>query len=151
MAALFPNSPYIFTDLIHLTSRFYFHFWIDLSLILLCAITGLVLGFVSLFLMQTVVTRMLGRTASWLFIGAVAGLSGFGIYLGRFLRYNSWDVVFKPREVYHGIGRWAADPLANPNTLAFPALFAMFLFVTYLMLFALTRLQEAQPLAPSKG
>jgi uncharacterized membrane protein len=147
----FPNSPYIFTDLIHLTSRFYMHFWVDLSLILLCAITGLVLGFVSLFLMQTVVTRMLGRAASWCFIGAVAALSGFGIYLGRFLRFNSWDVLFKPRELYHGIGRWVADPSASPNSLAFPALFAMFLFLSYLMLYALTRLQEAQPMPATKS
>jgi uncharacterized membrane protein len=147
----FPNAPYIFTDLIHLTTRFYPNFWVDLSLILLCAITGLVLGFVSLFLMQTVVIRMWGRAASWFFIGGVAALSGFGIYLGRFLRFNSWDVMFKPRQLYHGIGHWAADPLASPNSLAFPALFAMFVFVTYLMLYALTHLQEAQPVAVVKS
>ena len=44
-------------------------------------------------------------------------------------------------ELYHGIGRWAADPLAHPNSVAFPVLFAIFLFVTYLMLYALTRLE----------
>ena len=80
----YPNAPYIFTDLIHLTKGFYPYFWVDLSLILLCALTGLVLGFVSLYLMQSVVERMLGRAASWLFVAAVAGLTGFGIYLGRF-------------------------------------------------------------------
>lgn len=142
----FPNAPYIFTDLIHLTTRFYPHFWVDLSLILLCALTGLVLGFVSLYLMQSVVTRMLGRAASWLFIAAVAALSGFGIYLGRFMRFNSWDILFKPRQVYHGIGAWVADPLANSTSLAFPALFGTFLFITYLMLYALTRLRPAQPM-----
>src|SRR5215468_5243308 len=56
----FPNAPYIFTDLIHLTNQFYRHFWIDLTLILLFAVIGLILGFVSLFLMQGVVQRMLG-------------------------------------------------------------------------------------------
>jgi uncharacterized membrane protein len=147
----FPNAPYIFTDLIHLTTRFYPHFWVDLMLILLCALTGLVLGFVSLYLMQSVVTRMLGRTASWLFIGAVAALSGFGIYLGRFMRFNSWDVLFKPRQIAHGIGHWVADPMANPTSLAFPALFATFLFVTYLMLYALTHLQEAQAAAVAEA
>jgi len=142
----FPNAPYIFTDLIHLTTRFYPYFWVDLSLILLCALTGLVLGFVSLYLMQSVVRQMLGRAASWLFIVAVAGLTGFGIYLGRFLRFNSWDVLFKPRQVYHGIGNWVADPLANSTSLAFPILFGTFVFVTYLMLYALTHLQPAQPI-----
>jgi len=140
----FPNSPYIFTDLIHLTTRAYYHFWVDLSLFLICATTGLVLGFVSLFLMQSVVTRMFGRTASWLFIGGIAALSGFGIYLGRFLRFNSWDLFLKPRALYNGIGSWATDPQATPASLAFPALFAMFLFITYLMLYALTHLQESR-------
>jgi uncharacterized membrane protein len=139
----FPNAPYIFTDLIHLTSRFYSNFWVDLSLILLTALTGLVLGFVSLYLMQSVVERILGRAASWLFIAAVAALSGFGIYVGRFMRFNSWDVLFKPRELYHGIGNWVSDPLANSASLAFPLLFGTFVFITYLMLYALTHLQPA--------
>jgi uncharacterized membrane protein len=141
----FPNAPYIFTDLIHLTKRFYPYFWVDLSLILLCALTGLVLGFVSLYLMQSVVERMIGRAASWLFVAAVAALTGFGIYLGRFLRFNSWDVVFKPWQVYQGIGNWVADPMANSTSLAFPLLFGAFVFITYLMLYALTHLQPAPP------
>jgi uncharacterized membrane protein len=140
----FPNAPYIFTDIIHLSTHRYTHFWIDLILVLLCALTGLVLGFVSLFLMQNMVKRMFGPAASWLFIAAVAGLSGFGIYLGRFLRFNSWDVVFKPLALYRGIGNWATDPLSHPTSLAFPALFATFLFLAYLMLYALTHLQHPQ-------
>jgi uncharacterized membrane protein len=140
----FPNAPYIFTDLIHLTSRFYPHFWIDLVLILLCAFTGLVLGFVSLYLMQSVVARRFGAVASWAFIAGVAALAGFGICLGRFLRFNSWDVVFKPVKLYHGIGNLVGDPLGHPGAYAFPALFAAFLFVTYVMLYALTRLQPAR-------
>lgn len=141
----FPNSPYILTDLIHLPARFYGHFWVDLVLILLSALTGLVLGFVSLFLMQAVVRRMLGRTASWVFIAAVTGLSGFGIYLGRFLRFNSWDIVLKPFELYQTIISFAADPLSHPHSLAFSALFAVFLFIAYLMLYGLTHLQSALP------
>jgi uncharacterized membrane protein len=141
----FPNSQYIFTDLIHLTTRFYSHFWVDLSLILLCALTGLVLGFVSLYLMQSVVEHLFGRAASWLFIIVVASLSGFGIYLGRFMRFNSWDVVTRPVQLYHGIGGWVADPLANPSSLAFPVLFGAFLFLSYVMLYALTHLRPAQP------
>src|SRR5204862_669086 len=120
----FPNAPYIFTDLIHLTTGFYNHFWVDMVLILLCALIGLVLGFVSLYLMQSVVTRMVGRAASWLFIAAVAGLGSFGIYLGRFLRFNSWDIVFKPVDLYHGIGRWAADRLASSSSWVFAVWFA---------------------------
>ncbi|HPC62625.1 MAG TPA: DUF1361 domain-containing protein [Verrucomicrobiota bacterium] len=141
----FPNAPYILTDVIHLTARFSRHFWVDLVLILLCAFTGLVLGFVSLYLMQSVVARVFGRVVSWLFIGVVAALSGFGVYLGRFLRFNSWDVIVKPKALWQGIGNWAADPFAHSTSYAFPLLFAIFLFVAYVMLYALTHLQQLQP------
>src|ERR1039458_8263361 len=92
---------------------------------------------------KAVVEDIFGRAASWLFIAAVAALSGFGIYLGRFLRFNSWDVVFKPWQVYHGIGNWVSSPLTNSNSLSFPLLFGTFVFITYLMLYALTHLQPA--------
>jgi uncharacterized membrane protein len=145
----FPNAPYIFTDVVHLTTYFYSHFWVDLILILLCALTGLVLGFVSLFLMQGVVRRIFGDMASWLFIGVVAGLSGFGIYLGRMLRFNSWDIIWKPVALSRGIGHWATHPLAHPTSYAFPMLFGLFLFIAYLMLYALTHLEHTEARASS--
>jgi uncharacterized membrane protein len=145
----FPNAPYIFTDVVHLTTYFYRHFWVDLVLILLCALTGLVLGFVSLFLMQGIVRRLFGNLISWAFIVAVAGLSAFGIYLGRFLRFNSWDVIWKPLALSRGISNWASNPLAHSNSYAFPMLFAVFLFLAYLMLYALTRLEHSEHLRPT--
>jgi uncharacterized membrane protein len=140
----FPNAPYIFTDVIHAVYGQFRHFWVDLTLILMVALTGLVLGFVSLYLMQSVVRRMYGQIASWLFIMVVAGLSGFGIYLGRFVRLNSWDVIAKPVKLYNGISTWAANPLANSHTFTFPLLFATFLFLAYVMLYTLTHLPRPE-------
>jgi uncharacterized membrane protein len=85
----FPNAPYILTDLIHLGPKTHSRYWTDLVLILLFALIGLVLGFLPLFLMQRLVARRYGWPAGWLFVGVVAALSGFGIYAGRFLRWNS--------------------------------------------------------------
>jgi uncharacterized membrane protein len=136
----FPNAPYIFTDLVHLTTKFHGHFWADMVVILLCALTGLVLGFVSLFLVQSVVADRFGRAASWLFIAVVAGLSGVGVFIGRFLRLNSWDVLLRPGKFYHHVNHWTSDPFASAMPYVFPALFAVFLFIVYLMFYALTRL-----------
>ena len=136
----FPNAPYIFTDLVHLTNRYFTHFWVDLAVILSCAFTGLILGFVSLYLMHSVVTRMLSRTAGWLFVAGAAGLCSFGIYLGRFLRFNSWDIVAKPAELYQGISSVATGQFAHRGHFAFLALFATFIFIAYVMLYALTHL-----------
>jgi len=141
----FPNAPYIFTDLSHLTTHFMAHFWVDLALILCCALTGFVLGFVSLFVMQGLVKRRYGRTASWLFIVLVAGLSSFGVCVGRFMRLNSWDILFKPLQLYHGIGGWVTNPMGQRVSFGFGALFAAFVFIAYLMLYALTQLQHVQP------
>jgi uncharacterized membrane protein len=143
----FPNAPYIFTDMIHLTNRYFAHFWVDLAVILSCAFTGLMLGFVSLYLMQSIVTRMLGCAAGWLFVAGAAGLGSFGIYLGRFLRFNSWDVVAKPAELYQGISLVTTGQIAHPGHFAFLALFATFIFIAYVMLYALTHLPTAAQMA----
>jgi uncharacterized membrane protein len=140
----FPNAPYIFTDIVHL-SRFYSRFWVDLVLILISACTGMVIGFVSLYLMQSSVRHMAGELMSWLFIAAVAMLSGFGICLGRFLRLNSWDVV-SPGKMFHVIGLWARQTTVAYTSIGFAILFAAFVFLTYLMLYALTHLSPPERL-----
>lgn len=145
----FPNAPYIFTDLVHLTTRFFSHFWVDLAIVLSCAFTGLVLGFVSLYLMHAVVTRMLGRVTGWLFVAVAAGLGSFGIYLGRFLRFNSWDVVAQPGKLAESLGAVATGQTVHPHHLAFLVIFATFLFIAYVMLYALTHMPRHPQPAPA--
>jgi uncharacterized membrane protein len=151
----FPNAAYICTDLVHLTNRFFGPFWVDLAVILSCAFTGLVLGFVSLYLMQSVVTHRYGRLTGWVFVAGMTGLSAFGIYLGRFLRFNSWDVLAQPGKLYQGISAFATGQ-AHSHHFAFLAMFATFLFLAYLMLYALTHLPTAMhvtaaPVAPTNS
>jgi len=146
----FPNAPYIFTDLTHLPGRYYPHFWGDLVLILSCAVTGLVLGFLSLYLMQSVVRRWFGVAISWYFIVSVAALSGFGVYLGRFLRFNSWDLVLRPKDLIQGIGQWATAPSYQSSAYAFPVMFGAFIFTTYILLYGLTHLRQIPPSAEAK-
>ena len=140
----FPNAPYIFTDVIHLHIGSFRHYWVDLTLILIFAITGLVLGFLSLYLMHSVVRRAWGGVRGWLFVLAVTAMSGFGIYLGRILRFNSWDVLLKPVKLIQGVSTWAENPMADSSKWAFPALYAMFLLLAYVMLYALTHLPRPE-------
>lgn len=145
----FPNAPYICTDLIHLPMPFYTHFWLDLILILMCAFTGLVIGFLSLYLMQSMVAELFGRLASWFFIAGAAILGGFGIFLGRFFRFNSWDVVLRPSKLYREVGWWTSQSVNHPSSVAFPILFGVFLFMVYVTLYGLTQLSPTrQAVAP---
>lgn len=136
----FPNAPYIFTDVVHVFRGSFAHFWADLTLIFIFGLTGLVLGFLSLYLMHSLACQAWGQWRGWGFVGVVSALSGFGIYLGRVLRFNSWDVLVKPAKLIQDVGSWAANPLADSNTGAFPLLYAMFLFLAYVMLYTLTHL-----------
>ena len=81
--------------------------WYDVLMLYWFAWTGLMLGVVSLYLMQEIVARGLGMTAGWVFVVVAAGLGSFGIYLGRFLRWNSWDIVRRPGPL--------ADELPRPR------------------------------------
>ncbi len=147
----FPNAPYIFTDLIHLTNRVQSLFWVDLVLILSCALTGFVLGFLSLYLIQGLVRERFGLVASWLLIPVVAVITGFGVYLGRFMRFNSWDILLRPRAILREIGNWATTPPSHSTGMVVPLLFAAFIFTTYLLLYGLTRLRRPFASNPPAG
>jgi len=136
-----PNAPYIFTDLIHLGPRTRGHFWVDLVLIVLCAWTASVLGFLSLYVMQTMVSRRLGAVASWGFVFVVSGLTGLGIYIGRFLRWNTWDVLVNPLGVANDILCWPINSLGDKKLVIYPALFALLFLAAHVTLSALLHLR----------
>ena len=98
---------------------------------------GLLLGFVSLYVMQAVIRRALGTVNAWLFVVGVLGLSSFGVYLGRIQRWNSWDVFTRPRVLATDLWSGLDNPLDHPKTIAGTIVFTVFLGATYLVFYAL--------------
>jgi uncharacterized membrane protein len=140
-----PNAPYIVTDIVNLYPQPSIPFWYDIILFAAFAWTGVFLGLVSLFLMQEIVRKTAGRLLGWLFALGVLALSSFGIYLGRFLRWNSWDVVLNPGQLLGDIAATIRHPVAHFETYVFSAMFAVFMLCAYLMLTAMMNFrQEAQ-------
>ncbi len=127
----FPNAPYILTDFLHLGSMGdTVPGWYDVMMLTWFAWTGLLLGIASLRLVQEIVAGVIGRAGGWVFVVVVSLLGSFGIYLGRFLRWNSWDAFRDPLSKADEIWTSVSDPLANPRLVVFTALFALlFLFV----------------------
>jgi uncharacterized membrane protein len=107
----FPNAPYILTDLFHLQVYSTMPLWFDLILILFFAWTGLLFGFLSLRNIEQMLKKRMNRklipalSVLLLFIGS------FGVYLGRYLRWNSWDLLRDPFGLIYSIG----DRFANPK------------------------------------
>jgi uncharacterized membrane protein len=137
----FPNAPYILTDLQHLANESNTApLWYDVIVMIWFGWTGLLLGLVSLYLMQDIVQRTLGRTLGWTFVFLVSILSSFGVYLGRFVRFNSWDILNDPQEIVVTILGLAIDP--SKRLVAFTILFALFYLFVYLTLYSFAHLTQ---------
>jgi uncharacterized membrane protein len=131
--AFFPNAPYILTDFFHLRERPGVPLWYDIGLLATFSWTGLFLAIASLRTMQLIVGNYLGKIASWAFAAAVLALSGLGLYLGRFSRWNSWDLLLQPVEIFEDLSVRLLNPLDNLRFYGFTLMFTAFLLVCYLM------------------
>jgi uncharacterized membrane protein len=128
----FPNAPYVLTDLLHLHARSGVPIWYDLLMLLSFALVSLWMGFQSLQLVQVWLARKTTPLMAWAFVGISLLLSGFGIYLGRFLRWNSWDIIRNPAALSADIWERFADPLSHGRTWGVTLGFGGMLLLAYL-------------------
>ena len=139
----FPNAPYILTDFLHLGSMGdIVPGWYDVLMLFWFAWTGLFLGVVSLYLMQDIVARAFGGAAGWGFVIAAAFLGSFGIYLGRFLRWNSWDLLRRPMPLAGELYGKVTVPATQPRLLGFTLLFALLFLFIYVAVYIFAKLTK---------
>lgn len=145
----FPNAPYLLTDFIHLHGNGPSPLWYDALMLSSFAWTALMLGLVSLYLVHAIVGQKAGAAAGWFVVVCVLGLASFGVYLGRFARFNSWDVVTRPHLVLSVIRKEIDSPLHDPKMVVALLVLTAFLLVGYLVLysFAALRVELAEPKA----
>ena len=138
----FPNAPYILTDLFHLKWSSDMPMWFDLILILLFAWSGLMFGLLSLWDIEKMIGDKLSRFWTSTIVTSLLFIGGFGIYLGRFLRWNSWDVVNNPSNLMYDIGDRVIHPFDHPRTWGVTLFMGLFLNMVYWS-FKLLRKREA--------
>jgi len=139
----FPNAPYILTDFWHLRARAPIPIWYDIGMLAAFAWTGLFLGVFSLRTMHRLVQRFAGPIVGWLFVLSSIGLGGLGIYLGRFLRWNSWDLFVRPGRVLTDVVVRVLNPWSYPGAFGVTLLFAAFLLICYLTFVAVPSHEQA--------
>lgn len=112
----FPNAPYLITDLLHLKPSFQVPFWYDVMMIFSFGWTGLLLGFLSLMEVQQFLEKRLPFWLSNTLILLSILLCGLGVFIGRFQRYNSWDVISNPFALIEDVLTVILHPIAHIQT-----------------------------------
>lgn len=126
-----PNAPYIITDLIHLEQRGNVPFYFDLIMLFSAAWNGLFMGLLSVKNMEHQLLHIFSAIKVKVMLGAIFFLSGFGIYLGRYERYNSWHILTQPVDLVKDIAIRVCMPWQHLHTWAVTFLFAVVFYLMY--------------------
>jgi uncharacterized membrane protein len=143
-----PNAPYILTDFVHFHTRAALPFWFDLLLLLSFSLTGLLLFMFSFYGFSLKVLSTFRLKYQKLITYALFGLCGYGLYLGRCLRYNSWDVISNPFGLIASMFRSLTDPHWFRETFGMSVLFALFLYFGYKVFIRIAYLSPSEKHEP---
>ncbi|SFZ92714.1 Uncharacterized membrane protein [Flaviramulus basaltis] len=122
-----PNAPYIVTDLIHLRFNGSYYIWLDILVVSSFVINGLLLFYLSLVDMKHILQSYFKKSITYYALTSIIFLSAFGVFLGRFLRYNSWEILSNPKYLFIDIINIAIKPFSNKEAWLFTMLFGSFL------------------------
>ena len=126
-----PNSFYILTDLFHLRERPEVPLWFDLALIFSFAWNGLLMGILSVRQMEKIVMVKFGWQHEALFLVPIMFLNALGVFIGRYLRYNSWDVLTNPFALASDIIYMSIHPVRNRFDWSMIVCFTLLLLFIY--------------------
>jgi uncharacterized membrane protein len=131
----FPNSMYIITDFIHLKSASSMPYWYDIILISSFSISGLIIGYNSLDKVREFWSKKIKVRYVNIAIGVILFISAYGVYLGRFLRWNSWDALTNPIRLIEDVFNSLAHPFTSPKAWGVTIVYGIFLNLIYSMLY----------------
>jgi len=140
--AFVPNTFYIITDLYHIGDEyndFSMPQWFDLAMILSFAWNGLLLGILSVRHIEKMVQKNFSLKNELLFLYPVMWLNALGVYIGRYLRFNTWDVVSNPFHLMRDIADVLLHPFAEKYATGMIFCFSILLTLIYLMLKKLSK------------
>ena len=128
-----PNAPYIITDLIHLKISKNPYFWLDVLLVTSFAYNGLTLFFLTMVDIKELLQMHISKNKVSYLTYSILILTAFGIYLGRFLRYNSWDILQHPSALFKDILNMVIQPNQHLEVWLFTFTFGSFLAISFSM------------------
>lgn len=137
-----PNAPYMITDLFHLRWHDEPSIWFDTLLIASFAWNGILLYFHTLHHLEQIFADKWQPATKWMGIVLLSVLCAFGIYIGRYLRFNSWDVFTNLGTIIHEISDHIRYPLKHPRTWSMTLVYMLFLVIGYFNFISFGRLRQ---------
>lgn len=139
---LLPNSAYLITELnlSHRATDDPVPLWYDIVLVLTLALSGVANTTLNLALAQVIFALVsypndahpFQRASSWILAGVVIVLVTLGMYLGRYVRFNSWDVAH-PRAFARKVREHFRVGARAREAAAFCLAHALLLAIVYLL------------------
>jgi uncharacterized membrane protein len=128
---LLPNAPYMITDLIHITEGHSLHFFYNTLLFFSSAIVGLLFFLYSLSHIEELLRMKFSQKKTiWMLMGIIF-LASFGVCLGRFFRFNSWDTITQPLSLFKNIFTILSLPQSYTHVYTLTGAFFIFLVLSY--------------------
>ncbi len=126
-----PNAPYIISDFEHLTERNNIPYWYDIMLLFISSFSGLLFGMVSVFQMEQELKKYFSSKNTQIIIVSSILLSGYGVFLGRYLRWNSWDVFSNPVSLFQEMMQHFIYPTENWRAWGVTFIYGIFMLGIY--------------------
>lgn len=140
-----PNSFYLITDLVHLRFNYEATLLYDTILLQSFVLAGLAFGYTSVFMVHRELEKRFRPRTTWSIISAVFLATSFAIYLGRFTRWNTWDIILKPAGLLFDVSDRFVNPGEHGDTYLTTLTFFMVLLTVYVVIWQAIQLTQKKP------
>ena len=130
--AFFPNALYIVTDLAHLQMETVVPKWFDVVLLFSSSVAGLMMAFISLYRVEKYLQNAVHHKILPVLMLLILFMGSFGVYLGRFLRWNSWDIISNPVLLLMSVGHRIVSPFDHMYTWVVTIVFTLLFYLLYI-------------------
>lgn len=139
-----PNAFYIASDIIHLTQADHISLLYDVVMFLSFTFNGFLVGYISLYGLHNQLKKRVSHKQAYAMVAGVLLLCSFAIYLGRYLRWNSWDILLNPAGLIFDVSEPFLNPVGHPQVFSTTLMFFVLLTSIYAVSYQLVKLAKNQ-------
>lgn len=135
-----PNSFYLVTDFVHLRTTNEASLFFDVVMLASFVVNGLMLGYIAVYLVHKELVRRFSEATSYKIIALIFLLCSFATYLGRFTRWNTWDILLQPAGLIFDVSDRVINPGQHAETYLATGILFIFLSSIYVVIWEATRI-----------